>query len=185
MHIVRINLENDGIIQEELNSQSKYFLFGGRALTSKIIHDEVPPECNPLGKENKLIFANGLLTGGSFPCSARASIGAKSPLTNGIKEANVGGRPSMMLALHGIRALIFEKISSNLKFILIDDNGIKFKSEDAIRPGVFHYKESVLAIFSLFNFYISFVKTCFELISNVNETIRSFLVYNICGHSII
>ena len=133
MQIIRINLENEKITQEVLNPQSKLYIFGGRALTSKIIHDEVPPECNPLGENNKLIIANGLLTGSSFPCSARASIGAKSPLTNGIKEANVGGRPSMMLALHEIRALILEKISSNLKLIYIDDKGIKLISAESYK----------------------------------------------------
>ena len=63
-------------------------------------------------------------SGSPFPCSARTSVGAKSPLTNGIKEANVGGRPAMMLARHGIRAIILENISPTLKLILIDNDGI-------------------------------------------------------------
>ncbi len=130
MKIVRINVENENIQFEEINPNSKYYLLGARGLSSQIIHDEVPPLCDPLGKENKLIISNGLLAGSAFPCSARTSIGAKSPLTNGIKEANVGGRPAMMLARHGIRALILENISSSLKLILIDDNGIKLISAE-------------------------------------------------------
>jgi aldehyde:ferredoxin oxidoreductase len=86
--------------------------------------------CDPLGDENKLILASGLLTGSPFPCSARTSVGAKSPLTNGIKEANVGGRPSIMLASHGIRALVLEGKSPNLKFIIINNEGIKFDSAE-------------------------------------------------------
>jgi aldehyde:ferredoxin oxidoreductase len=125
MKIVRINVENDDIQFEEITSDSKNFLRGARGLSSQIIHDEVPPLCNSLGSENKLILANGILDGSQFPCSARTSVGAKSPLTNGIKEANVGGRPAMMLARHGIRAIVLEKISSQLKLILIDENGIK------------------------------------------------------------
>ncbi|MFW9818629.1 MAG: aldehyde ferredoxin oxidoreductase C-terminal domain-containing protein [Candidatus Thorarchaeota archaeon] len=125
MKIVRINVENDDISSEEITSDSKYYLRGARGLSSLVIHDEVPPLCDPLGKENKLIIANGLLAGSPFPCSARTSVGAKSPLTNGIKEANLGGRPAMMLARHGIRAIILENISPSLKIILIDDSGIK------------------------------------------------------------
>jgi aldehyde:ferredoxin oxidoreductase len=124
MKIVRINVENEDIQFEEITQNSKYFLRGARGLTSLIVFDEVPPFCDPLGNENKLVIANGLLAGSPFPCSARTSVGAKSPLTNGIKEANLGGRPAMMLARHGIRALVLEKISSSLKIILIDDNGI-------------------------------------------------------------
>ena len=125
MNIVRINANSNKIIYEEIAENSKYYLLGARGLTSQIIYDEVPPRCDPLGPQNKLILANGILTGSPFPNSARTSVGGKSPLTNGIKEANVGGRPSLMLAKHGIRALVFEDISSELKILLINENGIE------------------------------------------------------------
>ena len=125
MNIVRINVNSNTIKYEEIVKNSKYYLLGARGLTSQIVHDEVPPRCDPLGSENKLILANGILTGSPFPNSARTSIGAKSPLTNGIKEANVGGRPSFMLAKHGIRALVFEDVSSELKILLINENQIE------------------------------------------------------------
>jgi aldehyde:ferredoxin oxidoreductase len=125
MQIVRINVKSHKIAYEEITNDSKYYLLGARGLTSQIVHDEVPPTCDPLGPENKLIVANGILTGSPFPNSARTSVGAKSPLTNGIKEANVGGRPSLMLAKHGIRALVFEDASSELKILLINEKGIE------------------------------------------------------------
>jgi len=125
MQIVRINVKTLKIAHEEITNDSKYYLLGARGLTSQIVYDEVPPRCDPLGPENKLIVANGLLTGSPFPNSARTSVGGKSPLTNGIKEANVGGRPSFMLAKHGIRALVFEEVSSELKILLINENGIE------------------------------------------------------------
>ena len=124
MQIARINVKSAKIDYEEITNESKYFLLGARGLTSQIVYDEVPPKCDPLGPENKLILANGMLTGSPFPNSARTSVGAKSPLTNGIKEANVGGRPSLMLAKYGIRALVLEEISSEIRIILIDKNGI-------------------------------------------------------------
>ena len=119
MKLARIDLSQRKIEYDEITQDSKYFLLGARGLSSKIILDEVLPTCDPLGEKNKLILANGLLTGSAFPCSARTSVGAKSPLTNGIKEANVGGRPSLMLAQHGIRALIFEGISSELIYVKV------------------------------------------------------------------
>lgn len=139
MKIVRINVENKEVQFEDITPDSKYFLLGARGLSSQIIHDEVPPLCDPLGNENKLIIASGLLTGSPFPNSARTSIGSKSPLTKGIKEANVGGRPSIMLASHGIRALILEGIAPHLNFILIDQEAIKFKSAQEYK-GVGNYE---------------------------------------------
>ena len=125
MRIAKIDVKTEEIKYKEISRDSIYYLLGGRGLSSQIIHDEVPPLCDPLGAENKLIIANGILTGSPFPCSARTSVGGKSPLTNGIKEANVGGRPAMMLARHGIRALVLENISSSLKMILLDEMSIK------------------------------------------------------------
>ncbi len=125
MNIVRINLYSKNIQIEPIEKDSKFYLLGSRGLTSQIVHDEVPPLCDPLGPENKLIIANGLLAGSPFPNSARTSVGAKSPLTNGIKEANVGGRGAMMLARHGIRAIVLEYQATSLHLILVDDEGIR------------------------------------------------------------
>ena len=133
MNIVRINVKSRKIDYKEISNDSKYFLLGARGLTSQIVYDDVPPKCNPLGAENKLILANGILTGSPFPNSARTSVGSKSPLTNGIKEANVGGRPSLMLAKYGIRALVFEDISSDLKILLINENGIDLLPGDVYK----------------------------------------------------
>jgi aldehyde:ferredoxin oxidoreductase len=123
MKLVRINLKIKSINFEDIPTTSKYFLRGGRGLTSGIIADEVDPRCDPLGSKNKLIIANGILAGSPFPNSGRTSVGAKSPLTLGIKEANVGGRPAFLLARHGIRGIILEDQSEDLKIITIDQNG--------------------------------------------------------------
>ena len=103
---IRVNMTTqDASIQEV---PEKYVALGGRALTSSIVHDEVKPTCHPLGKNNKIVFAPGLLSGTSAPNSGRLSVGAKSPLTGGIKESNTGGTFSQHLARLGIKALVIE-----------------------------------------------------------------------------
>jgi len=47
----------------------KYKKMGGRWLTSSIINDEVDPTCHPLGPNNKLVFAPGIVTGTNAPRS--------------------------------------------------------------------------------------------------------------------
>jgi aldehyde:ferredoxin oxidoreductase len=86
----------------------KYRLLGGRGLTSAITCAEVPPTCHPLGPNNKVTFATGIVTGTNAPTSGRISIGGKSPLTGTIKEANSGGVAPQKLARLGIKALIVE-----------------------------------------------------------------------------
>lgn len=87
---------------------SEYEFHGGRELTSSILLDEVDPKMDPLGEGNKLILASGLLAGTPAPNFSRISAGAKSPLTGGIKEANVGGSAGFLLGLLDIRAIIIE-----------------------------------------------------------------------------
>ncbi|MBM4083710.1 MAG: aldehyde ferredoxin oxidoreductase, partial [Planctomycetes bacterium] len=86
----------------------RYARLAGRALTSQMVADEVPPKCNPLGKDNKLVIAPGLLAGTTAPSSGRTSVGAKSPLTNGIKESNAGGLPGQKMGKLGIKAIVVE-----------------------------------------------------------------------------
>lgn len=85
-----------------------YAALGGRGMTSTIVAKEVPPMCNPLGAHNKLVFAPGIVTGTAAPSSGRLSVGGKSPLTGGIKEANAGTPFSQMLARMRIGAIIIE-----------------------------------------------------------------------------
>jgi aldehyde:ferredoxin oxidoreductase len=85
-----------------------YKNLGGRGMTSTIVHDEVPPLSHPLGPNNKLVFAPGIVTGTSAPTSARISVGAKSPLTGGIKESNAGSAWAQHLAFMQIKALVVE-----------------------------------------------------------------------------
>jgi aldehyde:ferredoxin oxidoreductase len=73
-----------------------------------MISAEVPAACDPLGPENKLVFAPGLLSGTTLVNTSRISIGAKSPLTGTIKESNVGGTLPAALGRLGITAIVME-----------------------------------------------------------------------------
>lgn len=81
---------------------------GGRGLLARILLDEVDAKCDPLGPGNKLIFAPGLLVGHMLSSTDRISVGAKSPLTGGVKESNAGGRTGLHMTHMGIHALIIE-----------------------------------------------------------------------------
>jgi aldehyde:ferredoxin oxidoreductase len=106
MWILRVNMNDQSYRVEALPDAYKYL--AGRALTSTIIAEEVPPLCHPLGSNNKLVFSPGIVTGTSAPTSARISVGAKSPLTGGIKESNAGAAWGADLAEMNIRALVLE-----------------------------------------------------------------------------
>ncbi|SFZ97694.1 Tungsten-containing aldehyde:ferredoxin oxidoreductase [hydrothermal vent metagenome] len=106
--IYRINMKDLSYKIEDI--PQRWAGLGGRGLTSTIVAEEVDPECHALGPNNKMVFAPGLLSGTSAANSGRNSLGAKSPLTGGIKESNVGGTSAGIFAKLGVKALIIEGI---------------------------------------------------------------------------
>ncbi|MDY7036299.1 MAG: aldehyde ferredoxin oxidoreductase C-terminal domain-containing protein [Thermodesulfobacteriota bacterium] len=115
--ILRVNM-TDGNVQYQ-DTPEGFLGLGGRGLTSSIVAAEVPPKCDALGPENKIVFAPGTLSGTSCPNSGRLSIGGKSPLTGGIKESNVGGNGSMKIARIGLDAIIIEGKATENLFMLV------------------------------------------------------------------
>ena len=90
--ILRIDMGAEGGPKATTQPLGDYSGLGGRAMTSLIVSAEVDPRCHPLSAANKLVFAPGMLTGSAASTSGRISVGCKSPLTGGIKEANAGGQ---------------------------------------------------------------------------------------------
>jgi aldehyde:ferredoxin oxidoreductase len=104
-------------------------------MTSSVISKEVPPLCHPLGEDNKLVIAPGLLSGTAAAQSGRISVGCKSPLTGGIKESNSGGQASQVLARLGYAAIIFEgKPKDNTLYkIFINKEGVKITTDNSLK----------------------------------------------------
>jgi len=127
--ILRINMGADGGPAIKTEPVGDYAGSGGRGLTSAIVSKEVPPLCHPLGEDNKLVIAPGLLSGSTAAMSGRISVGCKSPLTGGIKEANAGGQPSQMLGRLGYAAIVLEgkPKENNLYKIVINKDGVDIK----------------------------------------------------------
>ncbi|MCH4886457.1 aldehyde ferredoxin oxidoreductase [Acidaminobacter sp. JC074] len=101
----------------------KYSLLGGRGLIAKRMVDVVDAKCDPLGPDNHLIITTGLFAGTKMTTSSRVSIGAKSPMTQTIKEANSGGTYAEFLSEHGIKMIDIKGVSEKLELIYIDEKG--------------------------------------------------------------
>jgi aldehyde:ferredoxin oxidoreductase len=102
----------------------KWMRYGGRALTDAIVYDMVPATADPLGADNVLAIAPGLMGGTTTPNGGRLSVGAKSPLTGGIKESNAGGQAAHALAKIGIAAVVVtgKPADANARYMLTIEN---------------------------------------------------------------
>lgn len=130
-NILRIDLTNKQFTFEPLPENLKHL--GGRGLISSILANEVDPKTDPLGEGNKLIFAPGLLAGTVVLNSGRCSVGAKSPLTKGIMEANSGGQAARAMAKNGIAAIVLEGKAHILTQLKISNQTVVFEDAAALK----------------------------------------------------
>ena len=133
--IVRIDMGAEDKPKVTVTPAGDYAGLGGRALTSAVVSGEVPPTCHPLSDANKLVIAPGLLSGTTAAMSGRLSVGCKSPLTGGIKEANSGGQPAQVLARLGYTAIVIEgkPKTDDLYKIVINKDGITCSVDNSLK----------------------------------------------------
>lgn len=123
MEVLRVNMKDGQIRRTPVDAD--YERLGGRALIARLLLKEIPPACDALGPHNKLIFTPGLLGGANVATAGRLSVGAKSPLTNGVKEANAGGTGGDALGKLGIKAIVVEGQGQPKQFQLLVLDGDK------------------------------------------------------------
>ncbi|NLH06786.1 MAG: aldehyde ferredoxin oxidoreductase, partial [Chloroflexi bacterium] len=130
MKVLRVNVGSGAVTTEDV--PEGWRRYGGRALVARFLLDEVPATCDPLGPANKLIWAPGLLVGHMLSSVDRISVGGKSPLTGGVKEANAGGSTGMRMAWLRLFALIVEggpPADGGWKVLVVGEDGARL--EDA------------------------------------------------------
>ncbi len=119
--ILRVNL-TDGQITIETPDDVFYRRYlGGAGFVAYYLLKEVPPDTDPLGSENRLIFACGPLTGAPLAGSGRNAIGARSPLTGAMGESEVGGFWGAELKAAGFDAIIVQGQAASPVYLWVHD----------------------------------------------------------------
>ena len=121
MKLLRVDMNQSRVWWEPV--PPLYERLGGRALIARLLLEEIPPACEALGPLNKLIFAPGLLGGCGVTTAGRLSVGGKSPLTRGVKEANAGGTAGDTLGKLGIKAVVVEGKASKDHWSILHIHG--------------------------------------------------------------
>ncbi|MBW1782253.1 MAG: aldehyde ferredoxin oxidoreductase family protein, partial [Deltaproteobacteria bacterium] len=120
-NILRVNLTDGKIFEEKIREDWAEKFIGGAGLATRYLYDEVPEGADPLGRENRLIFMAGPLTGTASPSASRYSVVAKSPLTGIWGHGNSGGTFGPALKRSGFDGIIFEGISPEPVYLMIED----------------------------------------------------------------
>ena len=119
--ILRVNLTEGVVSVEEPGVVYLRRYMGGWNLIADVLLREVPKGADPLGPENVLVFAPGVLTGLAISGASRNAVGAKSPLTGTFGASEVGGDWGAQFKRAGFDALIVEGASERPVYLWITD----------------------------------------------------------------
>jgi aldehyde:ferredoxin oxidoreductase len=122
-----IDLDERSSSTEDVDDDLESFI-GGRALATKLAHDRIPFDADPLGADNRLYFATGPLQHSQMSFTGRMSATAVSPLTDGLLSSNAGGFLSRNFTGTGYSALEVTGASDELVIVHVTDEGVEFEA---------------------------------------------------------
>jgi aldehyde:ferredoxin oxidoreductase len=125
--LLRVDLSKGSAEHETYSEEFARKFVGGRGFAVKILWDELEPGTDPLSPENILIFATGPYTGFSMPNSGKIVVAAKSPLTGGYGDGNLGTWASPNMRKCGIDAIIVTGKAKNPSYLLVEDDEVAIK----------------------------------------------------------
>jgi len=124
--ILRVNLGKKKAVVDGYGAELAKNFLGGRGFAVKILWDELRPGIDPLSPANKLVFAAGPLTGFALPSSGKMIVAAKSPLTWGYGDGNIGTFAAVHMRKSGYDAVLVEGKSEKPVILLVRDESVEF-----------------------------------------------------------
>lgn len=119
--ILRVDLARASIRVEEFGEELYRLYPGGRAMAAYLLLREVKPGIDPLGPDNVLVLANGLITGAPLSTATRFTAAGKSPLTGGYGESEAGGFWGPELKLAGFEAILITGRAEQPVYLWVKD----------------------------------------------------------------
>ncbi|MDR9380429.1 MAG: aldehyde ferredoxin oxidoreductase N-terminal domain-containing protein, partial [Natronomonas sp.] len=143
--LLTVDLEGSTTVETDIEAASERYI-GGRGLATKLAHDRIPFDADPLGPENRLIFTTGPMQTATMSFTGRMNCTAVSPLTDGLVSSNAGGFMSRNFADTGYGAIEFTGRADELTIVHVTDEGVEFEAvpdlEGATVPETAAYLES-------------------------------------------
>jgi aldehyde:ferredoxin oxidoreductase len=117
--------------EEDIHDVLERFV-GGRGVGTKLAHDRVPFDADPLGPDNRLVFATGPLQMSTMSFTGRMSLTGLSPLTDGLLSSNAGGFMSRPFTETGYAAVELAGASDVPLAVHVRDDGVTFEEVPAL-----------------------------------------------------
>lgn len=144
-NVLRINLKEKTASTEPLRMDFARKYIGSKGLAIRYMYEELEPGIDALGEKNKLFLTTGPLTGTPVPCSGKLSVAAKSPATGTMNDCSIGGHAGIRIKFAGYDMIIFEGISDEPCYVVIEDDKVEFLDAGDLWGIGSHEAEAILA----------------------------------------
>ena len=144
-NVLRINLKEKTASTEPLRMDFARKYIGSKGLAIRYMYEELEPGIDALGEKNKLFLTTGSLTGTPVPCSGKLSVAAKSPATGTMNDCSIGGHAGIRIKFAGYDMIIFEGISEEPCYVVIEDDKVEFLDAGDLWGIGSHEAEAILA----------------------------------------
>jgi aldehyde:ferredoxin oxidoreductase len=129
--ILAIDLTESRAVREATGPYTGSFI-GGRGINVKLVYDRVSPQTGTGDPDNLLVFGPGLLTGTPVPTASRMKVTSVTP--NGLlTSSGIGGYVGAEIRHAGYDNIIIRGKARGLTYLLIDENGVRFKDAAHLR----------------------------------------------------
>ena len=126
--LLRVDLAKENAVTKEYSEELAKKFIGGRGLAVKLLWDELEPGIDPLSPGNMLIFAGGLYAGLPTVNSGKMVVAAKSPLTGGYGDGNLGTLASPNMRKAGLDGIVITGKAKKPSYIWINDSDTELRS---------------------------------------------------------
>ena len=130
--LLRVNMSDHSYSVEDMPQKIRDMYLGGRGFLAKYCYDEIKPGIDPLSPENKIFFTLGAFSGTRFVASGRYVVGGISPHSKTYTRSVSGGIWGAHLKWTGYDMLIVEGASPAWVYLYITDDGVEFRSAEAL-----------------------------------------------------
>ena len=125
--IVRVDLTTNTITKTPLSQDVARQFLGGRGFNSRVLFDEISSGIDPLGPQNIICLAPGLLSGTPLGLTSRVEVSTLSPYSGILGDGNAGGKFAAFLKQAGYDQIIITGQASSPAYLFIDHKQVELK----------------------------------------------------------
>ncbi len=130
---LHVDLGTGATTSEAIDPRGLRQYLGGVGFGARLLYDELKGHTDPLGPDNKLVFATSPLTLHSVPGGGSIMLCFKSPLTRVWGEARCGGDFGPDVRKAGFDALIVQGRSQTPVYLVVDDGEASLRPAEHLR----------------------------------------------------